>query len=80
MSLIYTLIVGLIAGYLAGVIMKGKSFGLIGNLIVGVVGAFLGSFIMPLFGFWGSGLLFSVFSATIGAVILLVIISFIKKA
>ena len=74
-GLIAWLVIGLVAGWLAGVIMPGKGFGLIGDLIIGLVGAFLGGLIINLvvpdatFGFWGSLLV-----ALIGACILVAIL------
>jgi len=67
-------VVGLIAGYLAGLIMKGRGFGLVGNIIVGVIGAAIGS--VP---FDARGTIGSIVSATVGAVILLWVVSFLKK-
>ena len=78
--LVYILIVGLIAGWLAGIIMKGRGFGLVGNLIVGVVGALLGGFLLGALGIFTSGLVGNLISATIGAVVLLFLIGLIKKA
>jgi uncharacterized membrane protein YeaQ/YmgE (transglycosylase-associated protein family) len=72
------LVVGVVAGWLAGVLVKGGGFGLVGDLVVGVVGAILGGF---LFGeFLGGGLIGSIVVATIGAILLLVIVRFIKRA
>ncbi len=74
-GLIAWLVIGLLAGWLAGVIMPGKGFGLIGDLVVGLVGAFLGGLLMNVlvpdqtFGFWGSFVV-----ALIGACILVAII------
>jgi uncharacterized membrane protein YeaQ/YmgE (transglycosylase-associated protein family) len=74
-GIIAWLIIGLVAGWLAGVIMPGKGFGLLGDLIVGLIGAFLGGLILDLlvpdttFGFWGSLLV-----ALIGACILVAIV------
>lgn len=60
--------------------MAGRGFGLIGNIIVGVVGAFLAGTIFPALGFAvGGGLFSSIFSATIGAIILLFLIGLVKK-
>jgi uncharacterized membrane protein YeaQ/YmgE (transglycosylase-associated protein family) len=79
-GIIAWLVIGLVAGWLAGVIMPGKGFGLIGDLIVGLVGAFLGGLIMDLvapnasFGFWGSLIV-----ALIGACILVAIIHAIGR-
>jgi uncharacterized membrane protein YeaQ/YmgE (transglycosylase-associated protein family) len=79
-SLIVLLIVGAIAGWLAGVIMKGYGFGLIGNIVVGIVGAFLAGLILPMLGISiGGGLLGSIIHATIGAVILLFLIGLVKR-
>jgi len=79
-SLIIFLAVGALAGWLAGIIMKGRGFGLIGNIIVGIIGAVLGGFVFGLLGIITGGFLGAVIMATIGAVLLLYIISIIKKA
>ncbi len=77
-SLIILLIVGAVAGWLAGTIVKGYGFGLVGNIVVGVVGAFIGGYLLP--GYLPlEGLLGSIVSATIGAVILLFIIGLIRR-
>lgn len=76
-SLIFTLIIGAVAGWFAGQIMKGKGFGLIGNIVVGVVGAVLGSFLFGLLGVSSSGLIASLVTATIGAIVLLWIVSLV---
>jgi len=80
-SLIVILIIGLIAGWLAGQIMKGSGFGLIGDLIVGVIGAFIGGWLwatlnLPVLGPWW---LTAIVSAVIGACILLFILRLIKR-
>jgi uncharacterized membrane protein YeaQ/YmgE (transglycosylase-associated protein family) len=81
MNFIWFLIVGLIAGWLAGVLVKGGGFGLIGDLVVGVVGAFIGGFLFSLLGLGtNGGLIGSIVVATIGAVVLLVIVRAIKRA
>ena len=79
MDILLFLLIGLVAGWLAGQIMKGKGFGLIGNLIVGCVGALLGGFIFKQLGivFWG--IVGSLIAALVGALILLWIIGLIKK-
>lgn len=79
-SLLVFLIVGAIAGWLAGVIVKGHGFGLVGNIIVGIVGAFIAGWLLPSLGLGLSGIVGSIVYALIGAVILLVIIGFIKRA
>jgi uncharacterized membrane protein YeaQ/YmgE (transglycosylase-associated protein family) len=81
MNLIWFLIVGLIAGWLAGILVKGGGFGLAGDLVVGVVGAFIGGFLFSSLGLWrNGGLIGSIVVATIGAVVLLVIVRAIKRA
>ena len=79
-SIIILLIVGAIAGWLAGTIVKGYGFGLIGNIIVGVVGAFIGGWLFPSLGLWDlPGIVGVIVSATLGAIILLVIIGLIRR-
>ena len=79
-SLLVFLLVGAIAGWLAGVIVKGHGFGLVGNIIVGIVGAFIAGWLLPSLGLGLTGIVGSIVYALIGAVILLVIIGFIKRA
>jgi uncharacterized membrane protein YeaQ/YmgE (transglycosylase-associated protein family) len=80
-SLIVWLIVGGVAGWLAGQIVRGFGFGLIGNIVVGIVGAFLAGYLLPLAGISiGSGIVGAIIHAMIGAIILLVIIGLIKRA
>ena len=79
MDIIVFLLVGLIAGCFAGSIMKFKGIGLIGNMVIGIIGAFLGGYLFDLVGFfWIAGLIGSIVKATIGAVILLVILKAIQ--
>ncbi len=81
MDFLWFLLVGLIAGWLAGVLVKGGGFGLVGDLVVGVIGAFLGGFLFSSFGVSrGGGLIGSILVATVGAVVLLVIVRFLKRA
>lgn len=81
MSPLWFLVVGLVAGWLAGILVKGGGFGLVGDLIVGVVGAFIGGFLFNTFGVsMGGGLLGSIIVATVGAVVLLFIVRLIKRA
>lgn len=80
-ALIVLIIVGAIAGWLAGIIVKGIGFGLVGNIIVGIVGAFIGSWLLGYLGVHiGGGFVGSIINATIGAVILLFVISLVKRA
>ena len=79
-SLIILLIIGAIAGWLAGIIVKGYGFGLIGNIVVGVIGAFIGNWLFPSLGLWDiPGIVGVIVSATLGAIILLVIIGLIRR-
>jgi uncharacterized membrane protein YeaQ/YmgE (transglycosylase-associated protein family) len=80
-SLIIFLIVGAIAGWLAGQIMRGGGFGLVGDIIVGIIGAFLAGMLFPRLGLHiGSGLLGAIISATIGACILLFLVRLVRRA
>jgi len=81
-SLIVILVIGLVAGWLAGQIMKGGGFGLIGDLVIGIIGAFVGGWIwttvgLPSIGPWW---LTAVVSATVGACILLFVIRLLRRA
>jgi uncharacterized membrane protein YeaQ/YmgE (transglycosylase-associated protein family) len=78
-SLIILLIIGAIAGWLAGMVVKGYGFGLIGNIVVGVVGAFIGQYLFPMFGFLGHDIVGLIISATLGAIILLIIIGLARR-
>lgn len=80
-GLIWFLLIGAAAGWLAGVLMKGRGFGVIGNILVGVVGAVIGGFLFGKLGFWpGGGLVGALFTAFVGAVVLLFLISLIRRA
>jgi uncharacterized membrane protein YeaQ/YmgE (transglycosylase-associated protein family) len=80
-ALIILLVIGAIAGFLAGLIVKGYGFGTVGNIVVGIVGAVLGGFLLPMLGvFTGGDIVGQIISATIGAVILLIIIGMIRRA
>ncbi len=80
-SLIIFLIVGAIAGWLAGVIVKGYGFGLLGNIVVGVIGSFFGGLLLAHFHVIRSGgLIGDVIGATLGAVVLLLLIRLLRRA
>jgi uncharacterized membrane protein YeaQ/YmgE (transglycosylase-associated protein family) len=80
-TLLIWLIVGAVAGWLAGVIVKGGGFGLIGDIVVGIIGAFVGGWLLPRFGVHlGVGIVAIIASATIGAVVLLLLIRLIRRA
>jgi uncharacterized membrane protein YeaQ/YmgE (transglycosylase-associated protein family) len=78
--LVWVILIGILAGWLAGQLMKGRGFGLLGDLIVGVIGSLLGSFIFGLLGIYSAGLIGRLIIAVLGAMILLWLIRFIKKA
>lgn len=79
-SILIFLIIGAIAGWLAGKIVRGGGFGLVGNMVVGIVGAFVAGFLFPRLGFTiGGGFLASIIHATIGAIIVLVLIRIVKQ-
>ena len=80
MSLVWFLIIGLVAGWLAGQIMKGGGFGLVGDLIVGVIGAVLGGWLFGLMGISAGGLIGELITATVGAIVLLGILRLVKQA
>ena len=80
-SLLVFLIVGAIAGWLAGLLVKGYGFGLLGNIVVGIIGAFIAGWLFPTLGIsLGTGIIAAIIHAVIGAVILLVLIRLIKRA
>jgi len=79
-GLLWTLIIGAVAGFLAGQLVKGRGFGLIVDIIVGIVGAFIGGWIFNALGLFTTGLVGLLIRAVVGAVILLFIIKLIKKA
>jgi uncharacterized membrane protein YeaQ/YmgE (transglycosylase-associated protein family) len=80
MNLVWFLLIGLVAGWLAGQIMKGGGYGLIGDLIVGVIGALLGGYLFGLLGFSAGGLIGSLITATVGAIVLIFVLRLIKRA
>lgn len=80
-SLLVFILVGIISGFLAGKIMKGRGFGVIGNMVIGILGAFIAGFIFPTVGIsLGGGIISAIIGSTIGAVILLFAVGVIKKA
>lgn len=81
MGIIAWLVIGAIAGWLAGLLVKGGGFGLLGDIVVGIVGALIGGWLAGVLGIsLGGGLVGSLITAVIGAVILLFIIRLIKRA
>jgi uncharacterized membrane protein YeaQ/YmgE (transglycosylase-associated protein family) len=81
MEFLWFILIGLTAGWLAGQLMKGGGFGVVGDIVVGVIGALLGGFLFRTLGVSaGGGLLGSLIVAVIGAVVLLFLLRLIKKA
>lgn len=79
MNIVWFILIGLAAGFLAGVVMKGHGFGIFGNIVVGIVGAVLGGVLLGMLGITATGLIGELISAFVGAVVLLFIIGFMKK-
>ena len=80
MDLLWRLLIGAAAGFLAGAVMKGRGFGILGNIVVGILGGFLGGWLFDLVGLQGSGgTIGALVVSFVGAVVLLWIVSFFKK-
>ena len=80
MYLVWFLLVGLVAGWLAGKITKGSGFGVVGDIVIGVLGAFVGGFLFRLVGIAAGGTIGVIIVATIGAIVLVWIVGAIRKA
>lgn len=78
-NFILTLLIGALAGWLAGKILKGRGFGAIGNIVVGILGAVLGKFLFGFLGITAGGLLGSLITATVGAIVLVYVVGLIKR-
>ena len=78
-SLLVILLVGLVAGWLAGQIMQGGGFGILGDLVIGILGAFIGDWLLPQVGLHlGSGIVPAIIDATIGALVLLFLLRLVS--
>ena len=80
MDIVVFMLIGLVAGWLAGVLMKGSSYGLVSDLVVGVLGALIGGALFQRLGISAGGLLGAIIVATVGAVILIVILRLINQS
>jgi uncharacterized membrane protein YeaQ/YmgE (transglycosylase-associated protein family) len=80
MNVIFWLIIGALAGWIAGNLMRGGGFGLLGNIVVGIVGALVGGWVFGLLGIAAGGTLGSLVTAVVGACVLLFIVSLVKRA
>jgi uncharacterized membrane protein YeaQ/YmgE (transglycosylase-associated protein family) len=79
-SLLIILLIGAVAGWLAGQIVQGTGFGLVGDIIIGIIGAFIASWLFPQLGLHlGAGIVAEIIAATIGAVLLLVIMRLVRR-
>lgn len=79
MNFLWFIIIGIVAGFLAGKIMKGGGFGIILNLVIGIVGGVLGGWVFSLFGVEFGGILGSLITSTVGAIVLLWIASLFQR-
>ncbi len=79
MGIVGLLLVGAAAGWMAGQIMKGRGFGVVGNIGVGIVGAFLGRQIFKMLGIYAYGTIGTLLTALVGAIVLLAVVGMIKK-
>jgi len=78
-ALIWFLLIGLIAGWLAGKVIRGGGYGVVGDMIVGVIGAFIGGWLFSLIGISAGGLIGSIITAFVGAVVLILILRAIRR-
>jgi uncharacterized membrane protein YeaQ/YmgE (transglycosylase-associated protein family) len=80
-TILIWILIGAVAGWLAGLVVRGGGLGLVGNIIVGIIGAFLGGWLFGVLGVAiGAGIINTIFTAFIGAVVLLLIVRVIKRA
>lgn len=78
-SLVILLLVGLVAGWLAGQLVRGRGFGIVVNIVIGVIGAFLGGFIFRLAGLSTVTLLGQIIAATVGAAVLVFLLNAVRR-
>ena len=79
MGILYWLVVGGIAGWLAGQVMKGRGFGLLGNILIGLVGGVVGGYVFDVLGLSASGTIGNIVVAFVGGVILVAVVNLIRK-
>lgn len=80
MSLLWFLLIGALAGWIAGMLAKGHGFGVLGNIVIGIIGAMVGGFVFRVLGIASYGLLGDLVMSVIGALLLLFIVSLFKRA
>jgi uncharacterized membrane protein YeaQ/YmgE (transglycosylase-associated protein family) len=78
MYLLWQIVIGILAGWLAGKIMRGRGFGVLMDLLIGIVGSLLGGLVFGLLGLYASGLIGSLVVATAGAVLLLYLVRYLR--
>ena len=79
-ALLILLLIGAVAGFLAGIVVKGYGFGVVGNIVVGIVGAVLAGWLLPRLGlFPGGDIIGQIVSATLGAIVLLVLVGVVRR-
>ena len=81
MSVIVTLLIGAVAGWLAGVVVEGGGFGLLGNILVGIAGAFIAALLFPRLGLGltlGGGLVGAIVTSALGAIVLLLVVNLLR--
>ena len=80
MEILIFIVVGAVAGWLAELVVRGRGFGLIGDIVIGIIGALLASWLLPRLGIYlGPGIIYQIIEAFIGAVILLIILRLIRR-
>lgn len=79
MDILWFLLIGLIAGWLAGQIMHGGGFGIVGNIVIGIVGSLVGGFLFRVLGMSAYGTLGAIIMATIGAVLLIAVLRMLRR-
>lgn len=79
-TILVWLLIGAIAGWLAGVVVKGYGFGLVGNIVVGILGAAIGGWLFGALGITATGIIGAVIGATVGAIFLLLVVRLVKRS
>jgi uncharacterized membrane protein YeaQ/YmgE (transglycosylase-associated protein family) len=80
MNLVWFIIIGILAGWLASQIMGGGGYGLLGDLILGVIGALVGGYLFGILGIGVGGLIGALITATVGAIVLIALLRLVKRA
>jgi len=79
-SILVIVLIGLAAGWLAGQVVQGTGFGLVGDIVIGIIGAFIASWLFPTLGLrLGGGIIATIIAAAIGAILLLVVVRLIRR-